>query len=75
MDIRNEPIRKFVTFNHAQKLLGHEWRGSTENALKKGYIRFVPVSADSEKGMARLLYKPDVVNYAKRIKKSKASNE
>lgn len=66
MDISKEPINKFVTFNHAQNILGHKWRGSTENYIKKGYIRFVPVSKESDNGMARLLYKPDVLKMRKK---------
>ena len=57
--IKNEPITAFISFKEAQTILGHEWRGSTENALKNGSIRFWVISPDC--GKVRMIYRPDVI--------------
>ena len=63
--ILDKPVTDFITFNHAQTLLGHAHRGSTERMLHNGSLRWTPVSP--ENGMARMIYKPDVVLLAKAL--------
>ena len=61
--IKNEPVRKFISFKEAQTLLGYEWRGSLENALSNGSIRFAVLSQGV--GTFRAIYKPDVIKLKK----------
>lgn len=57
--IKDKPIKDFISFKEAQTILKHEFRGSTENALKNGSVRFYPVSPNC--GKARMIYRPDVL--------------
>lgn len=57
--IRNKPITDFIAFSEAQSILGHKWRGSTENMLYNGSIRYMSISPEFK--MIRMIYKPDVI--------------
>lgn len=57
--IKDKPITDFISFKEAQTILCHKYRGSTENALKNGSIRFYMISPDC--GKVRMIYKPDVI--------------
>ena len=63
--IVSKPVKDFMTFKHAQTVLGYKWPKSLENVLLNGSIRFHMVSPTSAK--ARMLYAPDVEAYKKII--------
>ncbi len=62
-----KPAKDYCTFREAQTVLGKKYRGSIENCLKNGSLRFYPASP--KHGKARLIYRPDV--WALRDKKKK----
>jgi hypothetical protein len=52
------PVAEYCTFKEAQTILGKKHRGSIENYLKNGALRFYPVSPLH--GKARMIYRDDV---------------
>ena len=53
-----KPVAEYCTFKEAQTILGKKHRGSIENYLKTGVLRFYPVSPNN--GKARMIYRDDV---------------
>ena len=73
-DLSNKPIREFVTFAEAQEILGKKHRGSVENLIKNGSLRFHLVSKGS-RGPARMFLKAEVLELKQQQKKGKSGTK
>jgi len=66
-DLKNEPIKNFIPFGQAHKMLGYRHKKSTQLAMKRGDLRHYSMPRDERP--LNLIYLPDVKALAKLLRR------